>query len=142
MKQSPSSSTRSSNQLGRTASALDDQAAFAQLVAAISRLETVVDTETELLSTGQDVDLRDITARKSRGLYDLNKALRQLGERVDAERLEAPMRGLREKLDRNQTVLSNHLRAVGELAELMRRAVEMDEADGTYSIGRGAGTAS
>lgn len=125
-----------------TASGLDDQAVFAQVISAISRLETVVDAETELLSGGESVDLRDITARKSRGLYDLNKALRKLGERADAERLEAPMRGLRDRLERNQAVLSNHLKAVGELAELMRRAVEMDEADGTYTVVRGEGAAS
>lgn len=141
MKQN-SSSPQPSAPSAITASGLDDQAVFAQVISAISRLETVVDAETELLSGGESIDLRDITARKSRGLYDLNKALRKLGDRADAERLEAPMRGLRDRLERNQAVLSNHLKAVGELAELMRRAVEMDEADGTYTVVRGEGAAS
>lgn len=134
MTQSPSPHLERSSFSVRGAS--DDQAAFAQVMAAISRLETVIDTETELLNEGHGLDLRDITARKSRGLYDLTRALNSFGGNLDPRILEAPMSGLRTKLERNQAVLSNHLRAVGELAELMRRAVEMNEADGTYTIGR------
>lgn len=143
MKSNPSSNTETHNlpQTARALSGADERAAFAQVMAAISRLETIVDTETNLLDAGQKFDLRDITARKSRGLYDLSKALRSLGDSADPELLETPMRALRIHLERNRAVLANHLEAVGEVAELMRRAVEMDEADGTYSVGRGPGSA-
>lgn len=124
------------NRLVPRATPMEGEASFAQIVAAIARLGAVIDAETELLGNGQPVDLRDVTARKSRGLYDLSRALRQVDNASERRILEEPMRGLRQSLERNQAVLANHLRAVGEIAELLRKAVEMDEADGTYSIGR------
>jgi hypothetical protein len=136
------SSSADSPALSSRMPAAENRAAFAQVMAAISRLELVVDGETDMLNSGHSLDLHDITARKSRGLYDLSRALKQFGQGPDAQLLEEPMRGLQASLQRNQAVLGNHLRAVGELAELMRRAVEMDEADGTYSMRPPRGAAS
>jgi len=121
---------------------LDGDPSFAQLAAAVTRLEAVVDAETEMLKQGHPIDLGDMTARKSRGLYDLSRALRHIDISSERKVLEEPMRGLRQSLERNQAVLANHLRAVGEIAALMRKAVEMDETDGTYSIGRPYGPSS
>lgn len=129
------------NRLVPRTAPMEGEASFAHVAAAIARLGAVIDAETELLSNGQPIDLRDITARKSRGLYDLSRALRQIEAPAERRVLEEPMRGLRESLERNEAVLANHLRAVGEIAEILRKAVEMDEADGTYSIGRPYGPA-
>ncbi|KFH19053.1 hypothetical protein IB60_15540 [Brucella abortus LMN1] len=41
---------------------------------------------------------------------------------------------LKQKLERNCEALQLHLRAVGELADLIRGALETQEADGTYNM--------
>lgn len=107
------------------------------VVNAIERLEDVVDTETRLLLEGSNPDLVDINARKSRGLYDFNNALRKAAGLADAatmRTLQPLLDGLKIKLEKNCEALQMHLRAVGELTEIIRSALETQEADGTYSM--------
>ncbi|NKB84388.1 hypothetical protein HED51_19290 [Ochrobactrum grignonense] len=57
---------------------LEQQPVLKPVVRAIQRLEDVIDTETRLLLEGGHPDLADINSRKSRGLYDFNKAIKRL----------------------------------------------------------------
>jgi hypothetical protein len=103
---------------------------------AIRRLEDVVEQETRMLLEGQAVDLADISAHKSRGLRDFNKALVKALKTVDNGALKAlqpVLDNLRQKLDRNCDAIKLHLRAVTELAAIIRDALETQEADGTYT---------
>ncbi|MGX5710274.1 flagellar protein FlgN [Brucella lupini] len=107
------------------------------VVRAIQRLEDVIDTETRLLLEGGNPDLSEINSRKSRGLYDFNKAIKKAAsaaEPATMKRLQPLLDSLKQKLEKNCEALQLHLRAVGELADLIRGALETQEADGTYSM--------
>lgn len=107
------------------------------VVRAIQRLEDVIDTETRLLLEGGNPDLAEINSRKSRGLYDFNKAIKKAAsaaELATMKRLQPLLDSLKQKLEKNCEALQLHLRAVGELADLIRGALETQEADGTYSM--------
>ena len=83
--------------------------------------------------TGERV--RWLSARKSRCLYELSKAVKGGdAQRMIAEQREAIIR-LREKLARNEAAILAHLNAVNEVAGLIQGAIQHAEADGTYSEG-------
>ncbi|WP_144379159.1 hypothetical protein [Mesorhizobium amorphae] len=80
-------------------------------------------------------DLRASNARKSRCLYELNRAIKNItAEDLVDEHKEGLLR-LRGKLERNEAALLAHLSAVSEVANLMKNAIQHAEADGTYSAG-------
>ncbi|MCX8280913.1 flagellar protein FlgN [Phyllobacterium sp. 0TCS1.6C] len=111
--------------------------ALAPVYSAIQRLESVIDHETDLLLDGSTVDLKEISASKSRGLRDFNKALGKATKIVDQgalKTLQPLLESLRRKLDRNCDALKLHLRAVSELTGIIRDALETHEADGTYTV--------
>ena len=116
---------------------LEQEAALKPVVRAIQRLEDVIDTETRLLLDGGNPDLVEINSRKSRGLYDFNKAMTKassLTEPANMKGLQPLLDSLKQKLEKNCEALQLHLRAVGELADLIRGALETQDADGTYSM--------
>ncbi|WP_245581811.1 flagellar protein FlgN [Phyllobacterium phragmitis] len=113
------------------------EAILKPVVLAIQRLENVVETETQLLLDGANPDLGEINARKSRGLYDFTRAMNKAGALADAaalRTLQPLLDRLKQKLERNCEALQLHLRAVGELSDIIRTALETQEADGTYSM--------
>jgi hypothetical protein len=103
------------------------------LMSIIGRIEEAVDDETAAIHTDLNFDLKASNARKSRGLYELTRAMKGLGERdLGAEHREGMLR-LRQKLERNEIMIRAHLDAVGEVASMIQSAIERAEADGTYS---------
>ena len=107
----------------------------ASLAAIISRIEQTIDEET--VSIGRDLrfDLKLSNARKSRYLYELNRAVKAPGAaQLVTEQRDAIVR-LREKLARNEAAILAHLNAVSEVATLIQGAIQRAEADGTYSAG-------
>lgn len=103
------------------------------LTAIIARIEEAVDEETASIHTDLDFDLQASNARKSRGLYELTRAMKGLSERdLNADHRNGMLR-LRSKLERNETMIRAHLDAVGEVAALIQTAIQRAEADGTYS---------
>jgi len=114
----------------------EQEAALKPVVRAIRHLEDVIDTETRLLLEGGNPDLAEINARKSRGLYDFNKAMTKAANLAGPsvmKGLQPLLDNLKQKLEKNCEALQLHLRAVGELADLIRGALETQDADGTYS---------
>ncbi len=98
----------------------------------IQRIEEAVELETVSLRTDVNFDIRASNARKSRYLYELNKAMKTVG----ADLLQANREGivrLRRKLSENEAAISAHLNAVTEVAGLLQQAIESSEADGTYN---------
>ncbi|MCG7504699.1 hypothetical protein [Mesorhizobium retamae] len=105
------------------------------LTAIINRIEEAVETETAAIRTDMNFDLKASNARKSRCLYELNRAMKNLTvEDLVDEHKEGLLR-LRGKLERNEAALLAHLSAVSEVANLMKSAIQHAEADGTYSAG-------
>ncbi len=74
---------------------LEQQPVLTPVVRAIQRLEDVIDTETRLLLEGGHPDLAEINSRKSRGLYDFNKAIKKAASLAEP----ATMKGLQPLLD-------------------------------------------
>ncbi|MDN4999792.1 flagellar biosynthesis protein FlgN [Bradyrhizobium sp. GCM10027634] len=107
------------------------------LLAAIRRLEGIVEEETTALAMGQKVDFDDFSARKSRSMLEFVRLMRarmHLG--VETEITEEIQR-LREKLERNRSLLEMHYDAVREVATIIVKAIKDAESDGTYT-GRAA----
>lgn len=110
------------------------------LSAIIRRIEEALDVETDGIRKDVDFDIAASNARKSRYLYDLNKAANALSPRQLTAEHRLGLERLRAKLEVNERVILAHLGAVREVADLLRGAIQRAEADGTYSA-REFGTA-
>ena len=103
------------------------------LLAAIRRLETILEEETAALATGKKIDFDDFSARKSRSMLEFVRLMRarmHLGGEVE---ITEEIQRLREKLERNRSILEMHYDAVREVATIIVRAIREAESDGTYS---------
>lgn len=105
------------------------------LAAIIGRIEEVVDEETAGIRSGTDYDLKASNARKSRYLYELNRAMKGGSEAEFLEQHREGLIRLRHKLATNEAAILAHLNAVNEIANLLKNAIQNSEADGTYSAG-------
>jgi len=104
-----------------------------RLASIINRIEETVEEETRSIRTNMKFDLKTSNARKSRYLYELNKAVKGAdAPQFVAEQRDAIVR-LREKLATNEAAILAHLNAVSEVATLIQGAIQSAEADGTYS---------
>jgi hypothetical protein len=98
----------------------------------IARIEEAIEAETAAIRTDVNFDLKASNARKSRHLYDLNRAVRDVGAgALEAHRPDIAR--LRDKLADNESAIKAHLSAVNEVARLLQDAIERSEDDGTYS---------
>ncbi|PZN57277.1 MAG: hypothetical protein DIU65_04030 [Proteobacteria bacterium] len=106
---------------------------LASFSALLGRIEAAVEEETAGIRASAGFDLKASNARKSRYLYELNRAMKSL-DRAEllAEHREGLLR-LREKLARNEAAIRAHLSAVAEVANLLTNTIQRAEADGTYS---------
>jgi hypothetical protein len=103
------------------------------LLAIIDRIEEAVEAETSSIRTDIRFDIKASNARKSRYLYELNKATRGLApDDLAGEHRDSLVR-LRKKLAANEAAILAHLNAVTEVAALLQNAIQGAEADGTYS---------
>ena len=103
------------------------------LISAIRRLETIVEEETAALSTGKKIDFDDFSARKSRSMLEFVRLMRarmHLGAEVE---ITEEIQRLREKLERNRSLLEMHYDAVREVATIIVKAIKDAESDGTYT---------
>lgn len=117
-------------------------AALMNLSAILGRIEETVDAETAAIRTDVRFDIKASNLRKSRYLYELNKAVSGLGGAALGDEHRDGIIRLREKLSANEAAILAHLNAVSEVAALMQDAVQRAEADGTYTaseFGRAAG---
>ncbi|WP_235911821.1 hypothetical protein [Mesorhizobium xinjiangense] len=120
-------------QFGPEAPAGARQAPTPGLGAIIARIEETIDTETASIRTDAKFDIRASNARKSRHLYELNKALKNARSPAQIEQHREEITRLRAKLASNEAAIKAHLSAVGEVAALLRDAIARADADGTYS---------
>jgi hypothetical protein len=106
------------------------------LAAIIGRIEEAVEEETAAIRSNPGFDIKASNARKSRYLYELNRAIKGIDQpALLAEHREGLSR-LRHKLARNEAAILAHLNAVNEVANLLKNAIQHAEADGTYSAGQ------
>lgn len=107
--------------------------ALQALLNTITGLEAVIDEETEALKTRGPVDLENFSNRKSQGLMELNRSLKQLEAMQNQKVVAARLDSLRSKLATNQAALQLHLEAVREISGIIASAIREQESDGTYS---------
>ncbi|AND91852.1 MULTISPECIES: hypothetical protein [Bradyrhizobium] len=103
------------------------------LLAAIRRLESIVEEETVALATGKKIDFDDFSARKSRSMLEFVRLMRarmHLGSEVE---ITEEVQRLREKLERNRSILEMHYDAVREVATIIVKAIKDADSDGTYT---------
>jgi flagellar biosynthesis/type III secretory pathway chaperone len=107
------------------------------LLSAIRRLENIVEEETVALATGQKVDFDDFSMRKSRSMLEFVRLMRARMHLGGESEITEEIQRLREKLERNRSLLEMHYDAVREVAAIIVRAIKDAESDGTYT-GRAA----
>ncbi|MET4386182.1 hypothetical protein ABIB73_001927 [Bradyrhizobium sp. F1.4.3] len=107
------------------------------LLTAIRRLESIVEEETAALATGKKIDFDDFSARKSRSMLEFVRLMRARMHLGGEAEITEEIQRLREKLERNRSILEMHYDAVREVATIIVRAIREAESDGTYS-GRAA----
>lgn len=107
------------------------------LLSAIRRLQTIVEEETVALATGQKVDFDDFSMRKSRSMLEFVRLMRARMHLGGETEITDEIQRLREKLERNRSLLEMHYDAVREVATIIVRAIKDAESDGTYT-GRAA----
>lgn len=111
----------------------DAGTALMNLSVILGRIEETVEAETASIRTDVRFDIKGSNARKSRYLYELNKAVSGLGSvSLGGEHRDGIIR-LREKLAANEAAILAHLNAVTEVAAVMQDVIQRAEADGTYS---------
>ncbi len=103
------------------------------LLAAIQRLESIVEEETVALETGKKIDFDDFSTRKSRSMLEFVRLMRarmHLGAQTE---VMDEIQRLRQMLERNRAILEMHYDAVREVATIIVRAIREAESDGTYA---------
>ncbi|MGP9820919.1 hypothetical protein ACTZWW_12960 [Salinarimonas sp. NSM] len=103
------------------------------MIAAIGRLEAVLEHETTEIGRLSTAQLKELNRRKSLCLLEFTRAARPLAEQMVSPLLRARLAGLRDAIARNQAVLATHLDAVREIAGTIAGALEARESDGTYA---------
>jgi hypothetical protein len=101
------------------------------LTAILARIEEAIEAETRAIRNDPDFDIGASNARKSRYLYELNRAIRSEGALGEGH--ADNLKRLRQKLAANEAAIAAHLTAVNELADLIRTVIHRAETDGTYS---------
>lgn len=113
--------------------AAPEQGDPAGMLAAIDRLEGVLEHETRALGTLSTAELKDLNRRKSLCLLEFTRAARPLAEQIVPDAVRLRLERLRDVIARNQAVLATHLDAVREIAGTIAGALEARESDGTYT---------
>ena len=111
----------------------DAGTALMNLSVILGRIEETVEAETTSIRTDIRFDIKPSNARKSRYLYELNRAVSGVGAAMLRDEHREDIIRLREKLAANEAAILAHLNAVTEVATLMQDAIQHAEADGTYS---------
>jgi hypothetical protein len=99
----------------------------------IRRIEDAIDLETVAIRKDTNFDLAASNARKSRYLYELNRASNGLSPQHLSDEHRDGLLRLRRKLEINEQTILAHLNAVKEVAGMLQEAIQRAETDGTYS---------
>jgi hypothetical protein len=103
------------------------------ITAIIDRIEEAIETETSSIKSDPAFDIKASNARKSRYLYELNRAMKGMAQRDFVEIHREGIVRLKAKLVANEAAILAHLSAVTEVAAIIQSAIERAETDGTYS---------
>jgi hypothetical protein len=103
------------------------------MLAAIERLEDLLNHETAGLGRLSLDELKDVNRRKSLSLLDFTRAARALNQNAMTGDMRDRIVALRAAVERNAAVLQTHFEAVREIAGTVSQSLHDRESDGTYS---------
>lgn len=99
----------------------------------IARIEEAVTSETAALRSDPNFDVKASNERKSRYLYELTRATRNVSTQSSDPALQPALESLRTALEANERAVLAHMEAVKEVAGLVQDAIRNADTDGTYS---------
>jgi len=98
----------------------------------LSRLRLFVEDETQRIGSSPNFDFQSSSDRKSRLLFELNRASRAMDPRMMDQGLVDELKKLKTSLKENEMRIKAHLNAVREVSSYMVGVLKNEEADGTY----------
>jgi hypothetical protein len=99
----------------------------------IERLHQTLDAENEQIASGKRIDYETFNLRKSQGLLELTRLAPMIAGVEASANLRAGLAALRVKLDANQRMLKVQLNAARKVSDIIARAIQDGQSDGTYS---------
>ena len=99
----------------------------------IERLNQTLDAENEQIARGCRIDYEALNQRKSQGLLELTRLQPMIAGAEATKPLCDALAGLRARLDANQRMLRIQLNAARKVGDIIARAIQEGQSDGTYS---------
>ena len=99
----------------------------------IERLSATIEAETRDLEQGRSVKYEVYSLSKNQGLLELNRLVPALAGAATAGPLRDALDDLHTKLEINRRALAVQLRACEAVSEIITRAIQDGQSDGTYT---------
>ena len=99
----------------------------------IDRLQQTLDAENEQIASGKGIDYDALNQRKSQGLLELSRLAPMIAGAEASKPLSDALAALRAKLETNQRMLRIQLNAARRVGDIIARAIQEGQSDGTYS---------
>jgi hypothetical protein len=101
---------------------------------AIARVEETLQMETAIVSEYRNDELPMLNERKTRALFDLDRAIKGLHPEDVTEDAWRRVSGLRDQLEESRRLLLIHLNAAREISALIEKVMAESDSDGTYNF--------
>jgi hypothetical protein len=99
----------------------------------IERLLQILDAENAQIQSRKPVDYNAFNLRKSQALLEVSRLAPTLSGAQASPVIRSALGKLRTKLEANHRMLRIELRAARQVSEIISRAIEEGQSDGTYS---------
>jgi hypothetical protein len=101
---------------------------------AIARVEETLQVEAAVISEYRNDDLPMVNERKTRALFDLDRAIKGLPHDEVSDEAWIRVRKLRDQLEESRRLLLIHLNAAREISALIEKVMAESDSDGTYNF--------
>jgi hypothetical protein len=109
------------------------QSAAAAALPIVQRLIATIEAENRDLEQGRPAQYEAYSLRKNQGLLELNRLIPALGGATAASPLREALADLHAKLEANRRALAVQLKACAAVSEIIARAIQDGQSDGTYT---------
>jgi hypothetical protein len=116
-----------------TMATFDEPLKDIRLRTVLGRLEMIIDNENQRIGTDMKFDIKASNVHKSRCLYELTVLCRDVDPGEFPQGFATQMKAMKGKLQVNARKLEAHMNAMRTVADILRSAVQENEADGTYT---------
>jgi hypothetical protein len=109
------------------------QSAAAAALPIVKRLIATIEAENRDLEQARAIQHEAYSLRKNQGLLELNRLMPALDRATAASPLREALADLHAKLEVNRRALATQLKACAAVAEIIARAIQDGQSDGTYT---------